>query len=216
MAIEGEAREEHVLVDGQLVVVGRVREVCTRAVVVVFGQLLHVVGVVAAIDRRAVGAGGEVAVHHAVGDAHTRGVDRRGAADGALVAAHDAGGIVTAADAGIVVAIHHADVGVRSNQSHQSAGIGRAADAAAQHAAVVDLCGPRGGAAYGAHRLAGDADVLEADVLHRAAVQGREERGRKAADGVVAAVEGTAEGGDAGSAGGITRQAVVAVGIRDF
>ena len=140
VAVEGEARQEHVYVNGQLVVVGRVREVRTRAVVVVFGQLLHVVGVVAAIDGRAVGAGGEVTVHHAVGDAHTRGVDGRVAADGALVAAHDAGGIVAAADAGIVVAIHHADVGARSNQSHQSAGIGRAADAAAQHAAVIDLC----------------------------------------------------------------------------
>ena len=204
VAVEGEARQECVLVDGQLVVVGRVGEVGPRAVVVVFGQLLHVVRVVAAVDGRAVGAGSHVAVHHAHGYAHAGGIDRRGAADGALVVAHDAGGVCAANNGSVAVAVHHAHVTARvSDPAHQATHVARAlygGGRRGQHAAVVHLGVARGGDAHGAGVGIGtctvDVNVIEPQVLHRGPVEGVEERNGEAADGVVASVEGAGEVGE--------------------
>ena len=180
---------------------------------------VEVVDVFAAVDGRDGVAAGDVAVEHAV---HHHG-PYVGGFGGVVVVAHDAADVGAAGDGGVAVAVDH--TGGAVEQTHQSAGISRAAHRAAEDADVVDAGRVVGGAGYGAGiaAMVADGHLVEHQVLYGAG-EGFEEGCVEAGDavghvgvGVDGGLEGAAEGADAGGAAAdVLGNDVVDVGCGDL
>ena len=132
-----------------------------------------------------------IAIHHTHGNTH---IPHR-----SFVLSHNAGGIATTADFGIVETVDHTDRRVFLDKADKTANIITTADATREHTAVIYLRCPIGIVTDGACIASSTKfNITEYNILHSPAIKIGEQRPVQSADSVIAAIENTRKTTDAG------------------